>query len=80
MKQDADLQPLYCAWAKDKWPSYRSIEEVQFSLEAHGPYSSVTPDLDQYVEVSFKHEGGWAYKESSLPALVADILRFERSR
>ena len=78
--QDPDMQGLYRAWANDRWPRLAPVEEVRFSLEAHGPYSEYTPDVDAYVEVSVKSaraRRGWSDFEIGLADLLQELLAFQ---
>lgn len=80
VKQDADLQPLYCRWAEQKYRMGR-VEQVRFDFGYHGPYSEVTPDVDAYARVSVKTGEGWVdFEECYLADLIADVARFAESR
>ena len=49
-------QVIFKAWAEEKY-RVTNITKVDFELSSHGPYSSVTPDVDPYVNVVIHSEG-----------------------
>lgn len=82
MAQDPDMQALYCAWADAKWPQHAPVEEVEFDIGEHGPYSEVTPDVDAYLAVGLKTRDGWLYEDVPryyLTETISEILCFERT-
>lgn len=42
---------VYIEWAHRNWPALGPITKVEFELGSHGPYSEVTPNVDEYVRV-----------------------------
>lgn len=73
-------QEIYCAWAENKFPDFGPIKKVEFDLDHYGPYSEVTPDVDQFAIITLhsQHKRRKPLKSKwwNLAELIADVTTF----
>lgn len=71
------IDRMMCRWAETKY-GLENVSKVTFELDARGPYSDETPDVDPYVRVTITYADGKTLEREECYAtnLIREILAY----